>query len=219
MIEKIGQEKWKGISEPCVEVIEQLRLIKNEKKLGISVAEIGVGIGATTIEIIKILGEEDTLFLFSYEDEVNELKNDLEKINCNNVEIVACGNSRCMLDSYSWNLAKMVLSMYETSNDGVFDLVYLDGAHTFIHDALSAALIKILLRPNGVIIFDDVFWTIMKSPTNNPDIKPINAKLFTKEQMETPNIDMVCKIFMDRDESFFRIKNANKWRAIYKKIK
>jgi hypothetical protein len=34
MIEKIGQEKWKGISEPCVEVIEQLRLIKNEKNSG-----------------------------------------------------------------------------------------------------------------------------------------------------------------------------------------
>ena len=108
MMEKIGQEKWKGISEPCVEVIEQLRLIKNEK-LGISVAEIGVGIGATTIEIIKILGKEDTLFLFSFEDDVI-IKNDLEKINAIMLKLLPV-NSRCMLDSYSWNLAKMVLSM------------------------------------------------------------------------------------------------------------
>lgn len=219
MIEKIGLEKWKAISEPCYEVIEQLRLIKDEKKAGISVAEIGVGVGATTIEIIKGLGEEDTLYLFSFDEEVNELKDDLEKINDNHVKIVACGNSRRTYDSYSWNLAEMVLSMYETSDDGVFDLVYLDGAHTFIHDGLSASLLKILLRPNGVVIFDDLFWTIMKSPTNRPDVKPINAQLFTMEQMETPNIDMVCKIFMDRDESFFRLKNANKYRAIYKKFK
>jgi predicted O-methyltransferase YrrM len=113
----------------------------------------------------------------------------------------------------------MALSMYETSNDGIFDLVFLDGAHTFIHDALSTSLLKILLRPSGVIIFDDLYWTIMKSPTVNPDVRPINAQLYTREQMETPNIDMVCKIFMDRDETFLRLKNTNNWRAIYKKIK
>ena len=122
MIEKINTKGYEIISKPSSIVISFLESNKNP----ISVAEIGVGIGATSVEIAKRLRNFDSFYFFSFEDDVNELDEDLrcaEYCKCN---LYPMGNSTATYDSYNWKLSSLCLD-----NEIMFDLVYLDGAHSF----------------------------------------------------------------------------------------
>lgn len=56
--------------------------------------------------------------------------------------IEGIGNTHKVFDSYAWSLNNMVFDMRKKHLDGIFDVVYLDGAHSLIHDGLSSCLVK-----------------------------------------------------------------------------
>lgn len=60
-----------------------------------------------------------------------------------------------IVGTYAWTLFEM-LERGET-----FDLIYLDGHHTFYVDLPAFALAHHLLRPGGYIVVDDIQWTLM----------------------------------------------------------
>ena len=63
--------------------------------------------------------------------------------------------------TYNWRLRDFLC----TDPRPVFDLVFLDGAHTWEPDSLAFLLSEKLLRPGGWWIFDDLNWSIGTSPT------------------------------------------------------
>ncbi|MGP1395734.1 MAG: class I SAM-dependent methyltransferase [Inquilinaceae bacterium] len=63
--------------------------------------------------------------------------------------------------SYNWRL-RCFLKMHPQP---VFDLIFIDGAHTFETDALAFILSERLLRPGGWFIFDDINWSVSSSLT------------------------------------------------------
>lgn len=213
MIEKLKLST--GNVKPAKIVME---LIEELKKKGrkLIVAEIGVGWGATAVEIIKLLTKEDEYYFFDFDDSVEELYNDLSKINENEVKLRAYGNSRRYLDSYAWNLAKL-LGDKEHSTE--FDLVYLDGAHTFIHDGITVCILKEMISESGYLVLDDVNWSQAKSPTCNPDVNPGVLDCYTLEQIGTCQVGMVKNLFLDTDERYEEINLENsKRRAVFKRI-
>ena len=200
MIEKLSLKN--GNTEPMRKVIELIKQVK-ETKESINVAEVGIGWGATAVEIIKALKENDTYYFFDFEDNVNELYKDLCSINENHVNIIGIGNTTRKYDSYSWNLAKLYLQWKEEQESAQrLDVVYLDGAHTFLFDASAACILKEMLAVGGYIILDDLNWSIMSSPTCNPENNPAITAYYTDEQMRACQIDMVKKCFFDSDERF-----------------
>lgn len=220
MIEKIGTKGYEVISKPCDEVIEILKRLKSKGE-PVTVGEVGVGIGATSLAILEYLDENDTFYLFSYEKDVRELVNDLEQINDRKISIIGLGNSAKTYDSYSWNLAKLALKMRNENVNGIFDLIFLDGAHTFIHDAPACYCIKQLLKVGGYVIFDDMYWSMSKSPTCNPDKRPQVREMYTDEQIETCHIDMIVSLFMSNDDSFQQIylsDNKKPLRSIWNRV-
>lgn len=62
--------------------------------------------------------------------------------------------------SYTWELAKIM----QDTKKPIYDFCYLDGAHTWDSTGFGFFLIDMLLKPGGIIIFDDINWTINKSP-------------------------------------------------------
>lgn len=92
----------------------------------LSVAEIGVGIGATSVEILKRLRNIDSFYFFSFEKDVGELNDDLKNAEYCKCNLYPMGNSNAKYDSYNWKLSSLCLE-----NNVRFDLVYLDGAHSF----------------------------------------------------------------------------------------
>ena len=109
MIEKIGTEEAKCLSKPCDEVIEYLEVALRSNSKPLTIAEVGVGYGATSVEIVKRLREEDTFYFYSYQDEVDELYNDLKNQDYCKCKLVPLGDSHTLYDSFCWNLGKQVV--------------------------------------------------------------------------------------------------------------
>jgi predicted O-methyltransferase YrrM len=61
--------------------------------------------------------------------------------------------------SYTWELARML----QRSPQPRFDLAYLDGGHTWDMTGFGFFLVDRLLRPGGIIVFDDMNWTMERS--------------------------------------------------------
>ena len=192
-------------------------MITAKKQDGIVVAEIGVGAGATSVEIVKRLRKQDSFYMFSYEEDVIGVKDDLEEIYGTDVcDIYAMGNSHKLLDSYNWSLLKLYKS---SENKRLFDVVYLDGAHTFIHDGLATCILKKMIKTGGMLIFDDLDWCHAKSPTANPILRPATKENFTDEQINCCQVAEVVNMFMTDDDEWKVIKEySNKHRVTYKRI-
>lgn len=216
MLEKIGMEQYRTVSKPCNECLKLIQMIKNQMGGGITFAEIGVGIGATAVEAIKLLSGEDNYYMFSYAEDVNELKEDLLKLNVECKNIHAIGNTRKVWDSYNWTLAQLYLD----SEKELFDVVYLDGAHTFMHDSSACCLLKLLTKVGGYIIFDDLDWSYAKSPTINPEKRPDILDKMTMEQINAFQIRMVVDVFMKNDPAWQMVKEmSSNHREAYRRIK
>jgi predicted O-methyltransferase YrrM len=77
----------------------------------------------------------------------------------------ACGLRQSVIvfyeySSYTWRL-RAFLRMDPPPE---FDLIYLDGGHLWEPDALAFVLAEQMLRPGGMLIFDDLNWTFGQSP-------------------------------------------------------
>lgn len=92
------------------------------------------------------LSSEDTYYFFDFADNAYALLEYLQKIPEVKCKLIAVGNSRKNWDSYNWNLSTMLLQIRSRDEDGMFDVVYLDGAHTFLHDGLAICMLKILMK-------------------------------------------------------------------------
>lgn len=216
MIEKLN-DPINGNTEPMHMIIDLTKSMKANKER-VNVAEIGIGWGATAVELIKILGEKDTYYYFDFDDNVRELYEDLVGINKNHVNIMGIGNSRLKYDSYAWNLAKLYLQWKEEYGNGQqLDVIYLDGAHTFLFDSAAACIAKEMLSEGGVIVLDDINWKIANSPTCNPEVNPEILNCYTDEQINSCRIKMVQECFFDNDERFERMGNYNRI-AVFKRI-
>jgi len=183
MIEKIGTDSAKLISRPCREVIDYLDKLLKKNPSSLTIAEIGVGVGATSLEIVKRLRKQDFFHFFSFSDEVDELYADLKKLGCK-CNLVPFGNSRKTYDSYCWPLAKLALEIDPAK--GLYDLCYLDGGHNLNWTGLGCALLKNLIKPGGYLIFDDLPWSYGKSHNMNPEVFPEILDGYTEGQLIPP---------------------------------
>lgn len=155
-------------------------------------AEIGVDKGDTSLELARYLNGRGTLHLFDFEDVALRVRDRLAAQGLENVVVHGC--SRCSHDSYNWNLMRLLRDTPELR----FDYVYLDGAHTWEIDGLAFFLCDMLLRPNGFIDFDDYHWSHAASPTCNPESFPGITRMYTAEQIATPQVALVVDLLVRR---------------------
>ena len=90
-----------------------------------------------------MLGGDGHMDLFDYEDRVDAVIEQLRA--AGHINVTGHGNSRCLMDSYNWSL----MHVLEHSGGPVYDYVFIDGAHTWAHDALAFHLADRLLLPGG----------------------------------------------------------------------
>ncbi|MCI8400770.1 MAG: class I SAM-dependent methyltransferase [Lachnospiraceae bacterium] len=216
LLYKLETDEMKNISRSCTEILEIIQKKKRENRK-IAVAEIGVGCGATAVEVCRHLTHEDTYFCFDFEDVIEDLLYDLNKIPEIKCKRIGKGNTHRVYDSYSWNLCELLFQMRNENMNGIFDVVYLDGAHTFIHDGATCCLLKELLKQDGYIVFDDMFWTCKSSKGVFPYVKD----LYTNQQLEDAQVQRVVNAFMinaKRFQQIFMSTSINSERAVYVKM-
>jgi predicted O-methyltransferase YrrM len=170
------------------------------------IAEIGIYQGHTSREITKWLNGEGELHLFDFDDRVHKVAEDLAKAGHTNVRTFP--NSYKLLDSYNWSLAGLL----EQHVEPIYDYVFIDGAHTWAVDALTALLVDRLLRPGGYLDLDDYSWTLGGSPSMRPERFPLTAKLYTREQIDALQIKMICDLLIRRDDRYQEVVPDKIWR-------
>ena len=162
-------------------------------------AEIGVYRGDTAAEIAKLLGGQGELHLFDYEDRITEVAAKLR--DAGHVNVFAHGNSRRLLDSYNWSLMRVLADR----GDGYFDYAFIDGSHTWAHDALAFFLVDRLLAPGGYVDFDDYTWSLRTSPSMNPVAFPDVERLYTDEQIDARQVGLVVDLLVRPDARYEEI--------------
>ena len=159
-------------------------------------AEIGVYEGDTALAIATSLDGAGELHLFDFDDRVEAAAARLQQAGHGNV--FAYPNSRRLLDSYNWSLMRLL----EDRKAPIFDYVFVDGAHTWAHDALAFFLIDRLLQPGGYIDFDDYPWTLRNSPSMNPAAFPEVEQLYTDDQIDTAQVALVVDLLVRADPAY-----------------
>ena len=85
--------------------------------------------------------------------------------------------------SYTWFL------MEALEKGLTFDFCFLDGAHTWEVDGFAFVLVERLLEPGGMIIFDDLDWTIARSPT-------MKAMPLPERVRQTPGVRKIYELLV-----------------------
>jgi predicted O-methyltransferase YrrM len=153
-------------------------------------AEVGVYEGDTALGIAEVLGGRGELHLFDFEDRTRAVAQRLRA--AGHANVVEHPNSRRLLDSYNWSLMQVL----RTSDGPAFDYVFLDGAHTWTHDALAFLLVDRLLEPGGYVDFDDYIWTLRDSPSMNPQAFPEVRQLYSDEQIAERQVQLVVELLV-----------------------
>jgi predicted O-methyltransferase YrrM len=194
--------RYQAIARPCAEAVDLAKRVLETHPDPV-IAEVGIGIGATSLALAQTLDKRGTLWLFDYDFRVNELQADLAGLGYHNVEIVS--NSQRTFDSYGWTLAMLTRRCRIDQPGGMFDFIYLDGAHLYQYDTLAAVCCKELLKPGGYLLLDDYDWTIAKSPTMRPSQNPSVVAEYSEEQIELSHVEMICSLLLDTDPAFEQI--------------
>jgi hypothetical protein len=188
-----------------------------ERSIGpIRIAEIGVDKGASTREVAKLLREGDVFDL--YDRESCDLFSNLDSVlaNCRG-EVTIHANSTRLMDSYAWHLAKQLTQMLREEKDtAIWDLVYLDGAHTFPVDAPATCCLKEMIKVGGHLVFDDMDWSYSVSPTLSKNAEAL--KRFTDEQNSEPHVSLVVDAFVRSDARYEEISEPKACRSIFRRI-
>lgn len=112
--------------------------------------------------------------------------------------------------SYTWRLMKMI----ESEPAPEFDFCYIDGAHDWFIDGFAFLLVDKLLKPGGLVVFDDLDWTYDTSPTLR---KTDRVKNMPEEERQTPQIRKVYELLVKKDPRYGEFIEVDNW-AIARKI-
>lgn len=218
----IYYKDWK-ILEPTYSVIESIESIfGTADKNSLCLAEIGIGMGATTYHIAKFLENKGQLHIFDFAESVVPISKMLSIAGFKNIH--AHGASFKKMDSYNWNL----LHLLQANSTPIFDYVFLDGAHSFPVDGLAFFLVDLLLKKGGYINFDDYHWTHADHIQGAAE-KYLNEKQsddgigsfmertlesYTLPQINTKQVALVVDVLVNRTNRYKEVERQR----VYQKI-
>ena len=130
---------------------EFMRLIFSQSK-GQSFLEIGIG-RKPNIERLRLISQNNMRYTGCDFQDVCSAHEEVIKKDKNIVsdKIHFLGNR---VGTYSWTLFELL------RRDEKFDIIYLDGHHTFYVDCPALVLAHFLLKPGGIFLLDDIEWTL-----------------------------------------------------------
>ncbi len=198
---------------PSYQFLDVVKAAKDQSD-SVRICEIGVDRGATTRRVMPLLSAGDTYDLFDLED--CALFSEMDRTpEAHAFTLNLFRNTRRSLDSYSWSIARLFQHLRAGGEPTmIYDASYLDGAHTFPVDAPTTAVLKEMTKIGGVIVFDDMDWTLAGSPTCNTDTM---RQRFTEEQMTAAHVAMTVDVLV-RPDTRFEEMPGSAHRAIFRRV-
>ena len=195
MLDKINAPGFETLSRADDVVCGNVAALIEDGVTDPVVAEIGVGVGATSQELARILDNRGELHLYDFDAKLQELTADLEALGFDNV--LAFGNTTKYWDSYNWSLMRQI----ERSDGPIYDYVYLDGSHLLAQDGLAFFLCDRLLKVGGHIDFDDYFWSVSRSRW----LAERRHEYMTDEQIEEQQVKLIVDQLVRPDPRYEEI--------------
>ena len=111
---------------------------------------------------------------------------------------------------FNWRMMKML----EDGKGPRFDMVYLDGGHTWDITGFGFFLADKLLRPGGWLIFDDIDWSYATSPKfkDDPDI----SRKFPEDYRATPQVRRVFELLVQQHPEYGDFRIETQWAYAHK---
>jgi predicted O-methyltransferase YrrM len=205
MIDSITQ-KYKDLPYMTHEQAMYMRDIILENKCQ-QLCELGTYLGKSATYFSAILKEQGygklTTFDLTYPERKFTIEQLLKEFDL--VEYVKVVKS---VGGYTWDLAEMILN----NVDEKFDFCYIDGGHTFLHTGMGFVLVDILMKPGGIVVFDDVYWTVENNPTAF-----VNIKVMSDEEKAVAGVKRVCDTIV-ANRNYELIDDVNKFNwLVYRK--
>lgn len=149
--------------------------------------EVGCYEGHTAHHVIRRAKPGTTVHLLDYEAMMDRATPNVSAAASDrpDVNVMFYGNSDKTFDSYCWTLSKLM------DEGKQFDFAYIDGAHTLHHDGLAFCLIDRMLRPGGIVCFDDYGWNMYGSKAMQ-EWEPFKDS-YTNEQMHDHQVTRVVR--------------------------
>jgi len=124
--------------------------------------------------------------------------------------------------TYAWNLFELL------KKNEQFDVIYLDGHHTFYVDFPALMLAHYLLKEDGYLIIDDISWTLrfMKNQLMNSFSgwlfyrKIYNFSDYERAQQDIPHMDMMTRTILIGKEKYLKIEecSTSSWWVLKKSV-
>ena len=165
-------------------------------------AEIGIYKGDTVHLVAHALEPGATMQLFDYTDRIREVEARLkadESLADKDLDVRLTPNSDLIYDSYNWSLAQCLMEGLS------YDMVFIDGAHTWHHDGMAFMLADKMLRPGGIMVFDDVDWALAISKTMRPCVYEEITEQYTEDQIVALQIKMIIELLVKPDPRYEEI--------------
>lgn len=210
MLEKIGTAGFETLSKSDPAVLDRLKTVLKTIPEPI-VYEIGVGIGATTVEMAELLNGRGKLHLFSRQSDVRELADDLLSRGFGNV--AQWGSANRIYSGYHFELA----DGFVTGRLPKFDLAYLDGGHVMHLDGPAICILKELANDGAYLILDDVGWSLEQSPTMSPTVRAQTSAEYDPAQIAACHVDMARRCFLETDPRFV-LEQISRNTAVYRRV-
>lgn len=104
--------------------------------------------------------------------------------------------------SYTWFLKKLLEE--RASEQAYLDFCFIDGPKNWTIDGFAFLVVERLLKPNGVIIFDDLLWTYSRSGREQTD--GFVNRTMSDDQVQHPNIEAIFRLLAFPHPAFNRFK-------------
>jgi predicted O-methyltransferase YrrM len=104
--------------------------------------------------------------------------------------------------SYLW----FMMELLKRHSDPVFDMCYIDGAHDWYTDGFAFLLVDRLLKPGGVVVFDDIDWTFGRSKFYAGS--EALAKM-PEHEIHTPQVRMIIELLVKRTSTYTQLEEQN----------
>ena len=90
--------------------------------------------------------------------------------------------------SFTWELAREI----ERDPTPRFDFAYIDGAHTWDGTGFTFFLVDALLKPGGIVVFDDLDWTLASSS----GLRGRVSDAYDKEELNAAQVRKVWELLV-----------------------
>lgn len=195
-------DKCAVTGHPNPQVLELIKAQAEDGHPVMNYAEIGIYDGDTTIAVAHALQPGATIQLFDFDYRVKAVENRLKAdpgLEKKELFVRLTPNTDLVYDSYNWSLAHCLIEQLE------YDFVYIDGAHTWNHDAMAFLLADKMLKPGGIIAFDDHSWAIALSKTMSPEAFPEVVEQYTQDQIEALQVQMIIDLLVKPDPRYVEV--------------